>query len=269
MSLLSRLLLTIVTLTSCVTMSFAQGQTPVGKDLTVTVKVTDKTGAMPGASVLVKGTTNGQITGPDGTATLSNVPADATLVISFVGYQDVELQVNGKTSLNALLKDDSLALNEIVVVGYGTQKKANLTGAVDQVGAETFEGRANANITQMLQGQVPNLNLKFTDGRPNSSPSYNIRGTTSIGQGGSALVLIDGVEGSLNSINPQDVESVSVLKDASSTAVYGARGAFGVILVTTKNPQKGRPVINYNGSVTVNRRTVVPDVITDGQDCKL
>lgn len=166
MSLLSRLLLTIATLTSCVTISFAQGQAPIGKDLTVTVKVTDKTGAMPGASVLVKGTTNGQITGPDGTATLSNVPADATLVVSFVGYQDVELHVNGKTSLNALLKDDSLALNEIVVVGYGTQKKANLTGAVDQVGAETFDGRANANITQMLQGQVPNLNLKFTDGRP-------------------------------------------------------------------------------------------------------
>lgn len=131
MSLLSRLLLTIVTLTSCVTMSFAQGQISIGNDLTVTVKVTDKTGAMPGASVLVKGTTNGQITGPDGTATLSNVPADATLVVSFVGYQDVELHVNGKTSLNALLKDDSLALNEIVVVGYGTQKKANLTGAVD------------------------------------------------------------------------------------------------------------------------------------------
>lgn len=147
MSLLSRLLLTIATLTSCVTISFAQGQAPIGKDLTVTVKVTDKTGAMPGASVLVKGTTNGQITGPDGTATLSNVPADATLVVSFVGYQDVELHVNGKTSLNALLKDDSLALNEIVVVGYGTQKKANLTGAVDQVGSETFEGRANANIT--------------------------------------------------------------------------------------------------------------------------
>lgn len=123
MSLLSRLLLTIATLTSCVTISFAQGQAPIGKDLTVTVKVTDKTGAMPGASVLVKGTTNGQITGPDGTATLSNVPADATLVVSFVGYQDVELHVNGKTSLNALLKDDSLALNEIVVVVTAHRKR--------------------------------------------------------------------------------------------------------------------------------------------------
>lgn len=210
MSLLSRLLLTIVTLTSCVTTSFAQGQAPIGKDLTVTVKVTDKTGAMPGASVLVKGTTNGQITGPDGTATLSNVPADATLVVSFVGYQDVELHVNGKTSFNALLKDDSLALNEIVVVGYGTQKKANLTGAVDQVGSETFDGRANANITQMLQGQVPNLNLKFTDGRPNSSPSYNIRGTTSIGQGGSALVLIDGVEGATRAFSTLTTSSRSL-----------------------------------------------------------
>ena len=253
MSLLSRLLLTIVTLTSCVTMSFAQGQTPVGKDLTVTVKVTDKTGAMPGASVLVKGTTNGQITGPDGTATLSNVPADATLVVSFVGYQDVELHVNGKTSLNALLKDDSLALNEIVVVGYGTQKKANLTGAVDQVGAETFDGRANANITQMLQGQVPNLNLKFTDGRPNSSPSYNIRGTTSIGQGGSALVLIDGVEGDPSLLNPNDIESVSVLKDAASSSIYGSRAPYGVVLITTKSATKGKPTISYQANFTLTR----------------
>lgn len=264
MSLLSRLLLTIATLTSCVTISFAQGQAPIGKDLTVTVKVTDKTGAMPGASVLVKGTTNGQITGPDGTATLSNVPADATLVVSFVGYQDVELHVNGKTSLNALLKDDSLALNEIVVVGYGTQKKANLTGAVDQVGAETFDGRANANITQMLQGQVPNLNLKFTDGRPNSSPSYNIRGTTSIGQGGSALVLIDGVEGDPSLLNPNDIESVSVLKDAASSSIYGSRAPYGVVLITTKSATKGKPTISYQANFTVEQPTSIPDYVSDG-----
>ena len=172
------------------------------QDGSVTCYVTDKSGAMPGASVLVAGTTNGTVTDSDGKAVLYDVAPDAVLQISFVGYATVEVPVNNRSVVRVLLKDDALALDEIVIVGYGTQKKANLTGSVDQVGAEVFEGRPNANLSQMLQGQIPNLNLKFTDGRPNSSPSYNIRGTTSIGQGGSALVLIDGVEGDPSLLNP-------------------------------------------------------------------
>ena len=247
-----------------ITFTYAQNSPQSGNPQTVTVKVSDKTGAMPGASVIVKGTTNGQMTGPDGIATLTNVSPDDILVVSFVGYENVEVHVSGKKSLNVLLKDDSLALEEIVVVGYGTQKKANLTGAVDQVGSETFEGRANANISQMLQGQVPNLNLKFTDGRPNSSPSYNIRGTTSIGQGGSALVLIDGVEGDPSLLNPNDIESVSVLKDAASSAIYGSRAPYGVVLITTKGATKGKPTISYQANFTFEQPTTIPDYVSDG-----
>ena len=240
----------------------ATGQT-VDKGISVTVKVTDKAGAMPGAGILVKGTTNGQITGADGTATLTNVAPDAVLVVTFVGYQTVEVPVKGRAKVSVTL-EDSLTLDEIVVVGYGTQKKANLTGAVDQVGSETFEGRSNANLTQMLQGQIPNLNLKFKDGRPNSSPSYNIRGTTSIGQGGSALILIDGVEGDPSLLNPNDIESVSVLKDAASSAIYGSRAPYGVVLITTKTARQGKPTVSYQANLTFEQPTTIPDYVSNG-----
>lgn len=241
----------------------AAGNT-VMQDDNVTCVVTDKAGAMPGASVIVKGTTNGSITDADGKVVLYNVAPDAVLVVSFVGYATVEVPVNNRAVVSVLLKDDSLALDEIVVVGYGTQKKANLTGAVDQVGAETFEGRPNANLTQMLQGQIPNLNLKFTDGRPNSSPSFNIRGTTSIGQGGSALVLIDGVEGDPSLLNPNDIESVSVLKDAASSAIYGSRAPYGVVLITTKGATKGKVTVNYQTNISFETPTTIPDFVSDG-----
>lgn len=240
----------------------ATGQT-VDKGISVTVKVTDKAGAMPGAGILVKGTTNGQITGADGTATLTNVAPDAVLVVTFVGYQTVEVPVKGRANVSVTL-EDSLTLDEIVVVGYGTQKKANLTGAVDQVGSETFEGRSNANLTQMLQGQIPNLNLKFKDGRPNSSPSYNIRGTTSIGQGGSALILIDGVEGDPALLNPNDIESVSVLKDAASSAIYGSRAPYGVVLITTKTAKQGKPTVSYQANLTFEKPTTIPEYVSNG-----
>lgn len=262
MKLFSRFFLTLLTMLFLGVSLSATGQT-VDKGISVTVKVTDKAGAMPGAGILVKGTTNGQITGADGTATLTNVAPDAVLVVTFVGYQTVEIPVKGRAKVSVTL-EDSLTLDEIVVVGYGTQKKANLTGAVDQVGSETFEGRSNANLTQMLQGQIPNLNLKFKDGRPNSSPSYNIRGTTSIGQGGSALILIDGVEGDPSLLNPNDIESVSVLKDAASSAIYGSRAPYGVVLITTKTAKQGKPTISYQANLTFEQPTTIPDYVSNG-----
>lgn len=262
MKLFSRFFLTLLTMLFLGVSLSATGQT-VDKGITVTVKVTDKAGAMPGAGILVKGTTNGQITGADGTATLTNVAPDAVLVVTFVGYQTVEVPVKGRANVSVTL-EDSLTLDEIVVVGYGTQKKANLTGAVDQVGSETFEGRSNANLTQMLQGQIPNLNLKFKDGRPNSSPSYNIRGTTSIGQGGSALILIDGVEGDPSLLNPNDIESVSVLKDAASSAIYGSRAPYGVVLITTKTARQGKPTVSYQANLTFEQPTTIPDYVSNG-----
>ena len=253
------MVLTVVPLSLCPAWG---GQT--NQDNSVTVHVTDKSGSMPGASVLVQGTTNGSVTDAEGKAVLYDVAPDAVLVVSFVGYATVEVPVNGRAAVNVLLKDDSLALDEIVVVGYGTQKKANLTGSVDQVGSEVFEGRPNANLSQMLQGQIPNLNLKFTDGRPNSSPSYNIRGTTSIGQGGSALVLIDGVEGDPSLLNPNDIESVSVLKDAASSAIYGSRAPYGVVLITTKGSTKGKPTVTYQANLSFEMPTTIPQYVTDG-----
>lgn len=216
-----------------------------------------------GVNVVEKGTTNGTITDIDGNFSIS-VPDDAILVFSYIGYEMQEVPRNGASILNVVLKEDTGLLDEVVVVGYASMKRRDLVGAVGQIGSEVIAKRPTANLARALQGEVPGLNISFIDSKPSRSTSLNVRGETSIGAGGSTLVLIDGVEGDLKALNPQDVESVSVLKDASSTAVYGARGAFGVILVTTKNPKKGTPVLNYNGSVSFNRRTVIPDIITDG-----
>ena len=183
---------------------------------------------------------------------------------SFLGFISQELTVQDQTDVTIRLEPDNTALDEVVVVGYGTQKKANLTGAVDQVGSEVFEGRPLANVSQMLQGAVPNLNITPADGKPTRAPGFNIRGTTSIGQGGGALILIDGVEGDPSILNPNDIESVSVLKDASSAAIYGSRGTFGVVLITTKRAKEGRSTINYSGGLTSQKPTTLPDFVTDG-----
>ena len=233
---------------------------------TVSGKVVDKAGApLMGAGVVVKGTTNGVITDLDGNYSIK-VEDNATLVVSYIGYISQEVEVGGRAVINFTLEDDTTTLDDVVVVGYATMKKRDLVGAVDQVGSEVIGNRANSNLTRSLQGEIAGLNITVSDGKPTHGGEINVRGTGSIGAGGSSLILIDGVEGDLESVNPQDVASVSVLKDASSTAVYGARGAFGVVLVTTKNAQKGRPVINYSGSVSINRRTVIPDGIYDSNE---
>ena len=231
---------------------------------TVHGTLTDEAGRpVIGGSVVVKGTTGGAVADLDGRFTLKDVPTGAVLVFSSIGYETVEAVYDG-SPLRIVLKEDTRILDEVVVVGYATMKKRDLVGAVDQVDSKVIADRSNGNLARSLQGEIPGLNITFTDGKPSRNATFNVRGETSIGAGGSSLVLIDGVEGDLNTINPQDVESVSVLKDASSTAVYGARGAFGVILVTTKAARKGQPDINYTGSVSANRRTVIPDSITDG-----
>lgn len=215
-----------------------------------------------GVNVVEKGTTNGTITDIDGNYTLS-APSGATIVFSYIGFATQEVQWDGQSVLNMVLQEDAELLDEVVVVGYGTSKKVNLTGAVEQVTSEVFENRPVNNMTQALVGVIPNLNIQLSDGKPTQSPSYNVRGTTSIGQGGSALVLVDGVEGDPRMLNPNDIESVSVLKDAASASIYGARAAFGVVLITTKSASKGRTSLNYTGNFTSKRPTTVPDNITD------
>ncbi|MBN1987678.1 MAG: TonB-dependent receptor [Prolixibacteraceae bacterium] len=232
---------------------------------TVTGVVTDKQGLpLPGVSVVVKGTTTGTVTDADGGFNLT-VPADAeTLQFSFVGMRTQEVQLDGRTAFIVVLEEESIGVDEVVVVGYGTQKKVNLTGAVDQVGSDVLENRPVNNVTQALQGVVPNLSITLADGKPIRTASYKVRGESSIGQGGSALVLIDGVEGDPSLLNPNDIESISVLKDAASAAIYGARGTFGVILITTKKPQTDKITVNYTMNYGIKSPTAVPDFVTDG-----
>lgn len=230
------------------------------------VKDADTQEAVIGASVLVKNTTTGTITDLDGVFSLA-VPQGATIVVSSIGYSDYEfVAAQGSESVNILLRQSTEFLEDVVVVGYGAVKKENLSGAVDQVSSEVFEGRPAGNATQMLVGSVPNLNITLADGKPGRSASYNIRGTTSIGGGGSALVLIDGVEGDPSLLNPNDIESVSVLKDAASASIYGSRATYGVVLITTKNPDKNKEKfsITYSGNASFMQPTAVPDVVDDG-----
>ncbi|MNG73709.1 TonB dependent receptor [compost metagenome] len=232
---------------------------------TVKGVVKDKNGAaMPG--VTITNLSSQKTTSTDASG-MFNIEAaiGQKLKLTQVGYHEQVVTVN-TAQLQIVMESKDTELEEVVVVGYGTQKKANLTGAVDQVGSEVFEGRVLANASQMLQGVVPNLNIVPADGKPNRAPSFNIRGTTSIGQGGSALILIDGVEGDPASLNPNDIENVSVLKDASSAAIYGARGTFGVVLITTKRAKSGKSSINYSGSGSFQKPIARPKFVTDGYE---
>ncbi|WP_207534591.1 SusC/RagA family TonB-linked outer membrane protein [Desertivirga arenae] len=224
----------------------------------------DKNEALPGVSVSLKGTKINTSTDANGKFVLNNVQDNGTLVFAFIGFHTIEVPVNAKTIFNVRLEPDTKALSEVVVVGYGVQKKANLTGAVDNITGQALQNRPVPNLTQGIQGLIPNLNIKMMDGKPTQAPNFNIRGTTSIGQGGSALVLIDGFEGDPSLLNPNDVESISVLKDAASAAVYGARGAFGVVLITTKKPQKGRTSVSFSSNYAVKQPLQTPDFVTDG-----
>lgn len=236
----------------------------ISQQLTISGTVIDETNqTLPGVSVKVKNTATGAMTNSDGKYTITVAP-NAVLVFSFIGYISQEITVANQKTVNVKLVPETSDLNEVIVVGYGTTRKENLTGAVDQVSGEVFENRPITNIAQGLQGVIPNLNLTPGDGKPTSSPSFNVRGTTSIGQGGSALVLIDGVEGDPSLLNPNDIASVSVLKDAASSAIYGARGAFGVVLITTKNPVKDKISITYSNTFSTKKPTTVPDMVTDG-----
>ncbi len=217
-----------------------------------------------GASVIVKGATHGTTTNIDGHFSLLNVKPGSTVRITGVGYKPTEAVWTGE-HLSIVLNDDVQALDEVVVVGYGVQKKVNLSGAVATVDTKQIENRPLVNVGQALQGTVANLNINIGDGRADASPSFNIRGTTSL-NGGSPLVVIDGViasEWTLNHMNPSDIQSISVLKDAASSAIYGSRAAYGVILVTTREGRSEKLTISYSGNFSARQNTHKPNIITD------
>uniref|UniRef100_UPI003217344E SusC/RagA family TonB-linked outer membrane protein n=1 Tax=uncultured Draconibacterium sp. TaxID=1573823 RepID=UPI003217344E len=226
----------------------------------VSGKVTDITGEpLPGVTILVKGTTNGTVTNIDGNYAIPNTSENTTLVFSFVGMIAQEIVVGSQTSIDVVLKTDAIGIEDVVVVGYGTQKKVNLTGAVGIAKGEVLENRPITNALEGLQGTVAGLNITNANGEPGSNPKINIRGATSI-NGGSPLVLVDGIEMNLNHINPNDIESVSVLKDAASAAMYGARAAYGVILVTTKSGHLNQKVkVEYSNNFYAAQPTILAE----------
>lgn len=220
-----------------------------------------------GVNITVKGTALGTITDIDGNFSIADVPAGSTLVVSYIGFKSQEIAVKGNISLNIVLEEDSETLDEVVVVGYGTQKKVNLTGAVSAVTGEDIAKRPVANTSTMLQGQMPGLRITSDKGQPGSeNVQMRIRGQGTYSSAGSnPLVLINGVEGDLATLDPNIIETVSVLKDAASASIYGSRAANGVILITTKNGSetKERVAIRYNGNFAVHTPTTLLDLIWD------
>ncbi|MDR1161829.1 MAG: TonB-dependent receptor [Tannerellaceae bacterium] len=218
-----------------------------------------------GVNVLVKGTANGTMTDFEGNYTIQVTGYEEVLVFSYIGYKTEEVAVSYRTTINVTLGDDAQLIDEVVVVGYGVQRKANLTGAVQSVGAKAIEGRPITNVNQALQGVAANVNIINTTGRANSSPAINIRGFTSI-NGGSALILVDNVPVSpdeLSRINPDDIESVSILKDAASAAIYGGRASFGVVLVTTRQAKTNKLEISADATAGVRTFSTLPELIHD------
>lgn len=232
----------------------------------VSGKVTDSSkGPLPGVSVVVKGTTNGTITDANGDYSLPKVPENAILKFSFVGMKTQEVVVGSKGSINMVLEDEAIGIEEVVAVGYGTQKKANLSGAVDAVGSKILENRPINSVGQGLQGVIPGLNISIANGNSSTTPSFNVRGYTSI-NGGEPLILVDNVPTStseLARLNSNDITSISVLKDASSAAIYGARAAFGVILITTKTGKSEKISVAFNANYSLRSVASLPNVVTD------
>lgn len=218
---------------------------------TLSGQVNDASGLpVPGAAVTIVGQSGGTVTDGSGKFSMSAPAGDLTVNVQCLGYVDKSQAVSAASgNIEITLDENTLSIEETVVVGYGVQKKVNLTGAISTVSSDNLENRTSPTLTHMLQGSVPGLNVTTSSGRPGNSASINIRGINSI-NGGNPLVLIDGAEGDLSRVNPADVESVSVIKDASAAAIYGARASFGVILVTTKNGS----VADGTATVRVNSR---------------
>ena len=225
------------------------------RNINVTGTVTDATGQpVIGAGVVVAGTRTGDITDVDGKYRLTDVAPNATLTFSAIGYVTADVPVQGRTVVNQVLEEDFLALEESVVIGYGTQRKADVTSAVASVKSEEFLAGNIGDAAQLVKGKVAGLNVTKGNGDPNSTSTIMLRGVNSLMGGYTPLVLVDGIEGSLATVAPEAIEEITVLKDASAAAIYGTRGAAGVIIITTKAGRVGeRFNISYNGYASLSQ----------------
>ncbi len=234
----------------------------------VSGRVTDASGvSLPGVSVVVKGTTIGVITDTDGKYALQNIPENGVLVFSFVGMKAQEIVVGNKGAINITLSEETIGIEEVVAIGYGSVKKSDLTGAISSVSGTELKQTPISNLAQGLQGRSPGVLVRQTNAGPGGSVSVRIRGGNSINAGNDPLYVIDGFIGpsNLNSINPQDIESIEILKDASSTAIYGARAANGVVLVTTKRGKSGKTVIDIDSYYGIQSYIKTIDVMNAEQ----
>lgn len=257
---------------------FAQAQSVSGK-------ISDSSGPLPGASVTVKGTTNSVQSDLDGNYAIKNVGNNAVLVFSYIGLKSQEINVAGKTVINVVLKDDKSELKEVVVIGYGSVKKKDATGAVEQISSKKFDNVAATSPAEILRGKVAGVQITTSSGEPGASTSIRIRGNGSLRSGNGPLIVVDGVpldggdtsaggadilgastpRNSLNFINQNDIESMSILKDASSTAIYGSRGANGVIMITTKKSKSKEPQLSFNSSVGFSNYKGKVDVMSSSE----
>ena len=230
------------------TIAMAQGK--------VTGKIVDAAGEpVIGASVVVKGTNVGTVTDVNGSFALASVPKEATLVVSYVGYRTQTIAVGGKSAFDVTLEEDKQLLDEVVVVGYGVQRKSDVTGALTRVGEKELNAKPVSNAFEALQGKAAGVDITSSE-RPGTVGSIKIRGTRSLNASSAPLYVVDGVPlqaGGIETLNPRDIESIDILKDASSTAIYGSRGANGVVLVTTKRGQEGKMRLSYSGSFTFEK----------------
>ncbi|WP_375586294.1 SusC/RagA family TonB-linked outer membrane protein [Cyclobacterium xiamenense] len=232
------------------------------EDVTISGTVTDENGEpLPGATITVQGTSSGTVTDIDGNYSLV-VSEEATLVFSFIGYASKTVAIGAQTTINITLMPDESSLEEVVVIGYGTQKRSDVTGSVARMNTEKTQDLLNTNILQSLKGSVAGMTIGTPD-RPGEEPSLRVRGTNSITAGNDPLIVVDGViyNGSLNNINPNDIETVDILKDASAAAVYGSRSANGVILLTTKKGKTGKPVFNFRANYGISNPVKLIDVL--------
>ena len=235
----------------------------VNAQTTVSGNITDSSGPLPGVTILEKGTTNGTVSDFDGNYTLSIANQNAVLVFSYLGFLTQEITSDESGVLDVQMQEDVQGLEEVIITGYGTQKKATLTGSIATIGGEALEKSASPNLGTALAGKVAGLFIDTANGAPGAdNPAIRVRGTNTFNNS-SALVVIDGIPnraGGLSRINPADIESISVLKDASA-AIYGARAANGVILITTKRGQKGTPKVKITSNYGWQNFTTVPDML--------
>ena len=237
------------------------------QEISVSGKVTDKSGdGLPGVTVQLKGSSKGVATDMNGAYSIAGVPSNGTLSFTFVGMTSQEVAIGGRSTINVILADDAALLEEVVVVGYGTQKRKEISGTVTSLGSKDFNAGLNTNPLAAAAGKVAGLVITQSSGDPNAAPTVRLRGTGSLTAGSDPLYVIDGVVGApIENVNPSDIQTLDVLRDASSAAIYGARGANGVIIITTKRGKSGAPTVDFNASLSTENISQRPDMMNGDQ----